>query len=114
MVAGGDATSILDRPARAGAQLSRPGDGLGAVGHLELAEQVAHVALDGVRRDHAEGSAHRHAQVTTEPVLVGNNVDPVQFPPALAGQVKAAGGLSSKAAVRRLGTVTLAGLRPPD
>jgi hypothetical protein len=33
-------------------QLPRPGDGLGAVGHLQLAEQVAEVALDGVQGDH--------------------------------------------------------------
>ena len=34
------------------AQLTGPGDGLGAVGRAELAQHVAHVLLDGVQGDH--------------------------------------------------------------
>jgi hypothetical protein len=34
------------------AQLSCPGDGLGAVGRAELAQDVADVLLDGIEGDH--------------------------------------------------------------
>ena len=41
------AAGVLQQP-----QLPGVGDGLGAVGHLELGEQVADVALDGIEADH--------------------------------------------------------------